>query len=288
MCGTSRYGLRTYMGIDKKGHGSDRYDGFTLIELLVVISIIALLLSILMPSLKKARDLAKDVVCRNRLRQQGITIMTYTADNNGWFPEHNNIYPNYVADAFWFDPGAAMKSTDMPELLKNYVSDPWIWYCPLYARRYKIYNSPDFVDGEDRGGPTNQCGWNKRSLEFGFPRGSIFASITYQLMANWNWKTDGVSKYIKYYNGNRQIRRASDATSNNCLSSDMVNILKEPIDFKTLPKGAYGHTNIAHPYEIGGINVLYGAFNVERTRWRDLQVQVEYITEWPYPQYIYW
>ncbi len=55
--------------------------GFTLIELLVVISIIALLLSILMPSLQKAKGLAKQILCLNNTRQMGIMLLLYGEDN---------------------------------------------------------------------------------------------------------------------------------------------------------------------------------------------------------------
>lgn len=55
--------------------------GFTLIELLVVISIIALLMAILMPSLRRARDQARSVACRSNLRNWGIATTGYAHDN---------------------------------------------------------------------------------------------------------------------------------------------------------------------------------------------------------------
>jgi len=58
---------------------------FTLVELLVVISIIALLLSVLMPSLQKAREQAKNIICRSRLHQCALSIITYD-QNHGSVP----------------------------------------------------------------------------------------------------------------------------------------------------------------------------------------------------------
>ena len=64
-----------------------KYHGFTLIELLVVISIIALLMSILMPALGKARDLAKAVVCRSNQKNILYGTELYTQDNKDVFPD---------------------------------------------------------------------------------------------------------------------------------------------------------------------------------------------------------
>jgi len=60
--------------------------GFTLIELLVVVSIIALLIAILLPSLNQARESARRVVCGTNLKQIGYAISMYTMDAKGTYP----------------------------------------------------------------------------------------------------------------------------------------------------------------------------------------------------------
>ena len=62
--------------------------GFTLIELLVVISIIALLLAILMPALRNAKEMARGLTCMSKEKQFGIAMAAYGADFNGWLPQN--------------------------------------------------------------------------------------------------------------------------------------------------------------------------------------------------------
>ncbi|MBI9018973.1 MAG: type II secretion system protein [Phycisphaerae bacterium] len=74
---------------------------FTLIELLVVISIIALLVSILMPALSKARASAQKTVCSTRLRQMGMALNFYAEDNNDIYVTQDWSDPRNVNE-YWF------------------------------------------------------------------------------------------------------------------------------------------------------------------------------------------
>jgi prepilin-type N-terminal cleavage/methylation domain-containing protein len=86
--------------------------GFTLVELLVVIGIIALLISILLPSLKKSKVSANTVVCASNLRQLHMATVSYANANKGYHPVwstsgvganwHRRIYP-YVSKNGTYD-----------------------------------------------------------------------------------------------------------------------------------------------------------------------------------------
>jgi prepilin-type N-terminal cleavage/methylation domain-containing protein len=74
----------------RRTHARSSHPAFTLIELLVVVSIIALLISILLPSLKKARTQAKNTKCAAQLHDIGVSLMSYNYTYTR-FPHQNSL-----------------------------------------------------------------------------------------------------------------------------------------------------------------------------------------------------
>ena len=81
---------RGFMLVELPAVSSRQRAAFTLVELLVVIGIIAVLISILVPSLNIARAAAKSTASLSNLRQRGIGLVMYKNDNKGYYPVHSS------------------------------------------------------------------------------------------------------------------------------------------------------------------------------------------------------
>jgi len=99
-----------------------------LVELLVVIAIIALLMSILMPALARAKKQAMAALCQSNLKQWGIICAMYAGDNDGYFCDLVGDDPATSWSGgwgyWWMSP------------LQKYYEDPLLRLCPIATKPY--------------------------------------------------------------------------------------------------------------------------------------------------------
>ncbi|MCD4831423.1 MAG: prepilin-type N-terminal cleavage/methylation domain-containing protein [Anaerohalosphaeraceae bacterium] len=111
---------------------------FTLVELLVVISIIAMLLAILMPSLQKTRAQAKKVVCLSGMRQLGFGCQFYASDNNNKLPKDSTSDTAWGTYKIFMGSWAALGTL----YADGYIKDLNVYWCPSakgdFSQKYNM------------------------------------------------------------------------------------------------------------------------------------------------------
>ncbi len=153
-------------------------NGFTLIELLVVISIIALLMAILMPTLQRVRKQARTVACQSYLKQWGLAFSMYTNDNDGYF-ETPPVGHSY---GLWM------------EVTEPYYKDRKMLFCPTATKTWD--------EGASRGdpfaawgswGPSDRAFWGSYGPNLWITNPPAGLTEVQGYLTEYNWRTPHVN-----------------------------------------------------------------------------------------------
>ena len=170
--------------------------GFTLIEVLIVITIVALLISLILPGITQAREVARQAICSANLRQVGASFAGYANDNHNQYPIMITSNPPYIWQSYagyedvWLEK-ALSDYTNVASDWSNFNAGGKIWLCP--SSPIKLYtNSNGKLQYTRTDGPSQSASVNcYKGLYYDFGEG-VASRFTDPLWANYpnTWQVE--------------------------------------------------------------------------------------------------
>jgi prepilin-type N-terminal cleavage/methylation domain-containing protein len=248
-----------------------RRAGFTLVELLVVIGIIALLISILLPSLNRAREHAQRVNCASQMRQIGQFVAMYAAANRNQVPIGYLSLDTYIPgnSTIWYMSKGGTFQANGPVGLgylfaTGIVKAPQgnsakVWFCPSMPEQYGLnYRTAGFETWRDlplgdEDVPSYPFGSNYQKIGYGCRTSFDSTSLGWEQTLRWSVNTSEPNtpkmrapKYLDGYGGRAAKIRTAKDYNNKAILADLM-----------------GDIKIVQGIHKTGVNVLYGNYAVK-------------------------
>ncbi len=190
--------------------------GFSLLELLIVVAVLALLVSILLPSLSRARQRAKVAVCASQMKQISFAMVTYTTNNRSYFPVNTSLGTG--GEITWDDKLSKYDGREVEQARLNgwipHSDDHKLYICPAdksnyhsarHKRSYSLTHGHKRARSSKRGivQATNTADWSQSILKISEPYDTLAMVENHQASNKLGCNSQDVTR-IQAYQANKE------------------------------------------------------------------------------------